>query len=117
MAGGIAGSSISLADAESVVGNGIPGPAGVESAPGALCRVGFGAGGGTPCPHVGKREAAGCLEDAAGSQQKGYYSATFYAGSQAAAGMEQLFAYMRGAQRPVTVAKQLARLAKHRLKH
>lgn len=51
------------------------------------------------------------------AQHQGYYSATFYADNQAAAGMEQLFAYMRGAQRPATVAKQLARLAKHRLKH
>lgn len=51
------------------------------------------------------------------AQQRGYYSATFCAGDQAAAGMEQLFAYIRGARRPVTVAKQLARLAKHRLKH
>lgn len=50
------------------------------------------------------------------AQQNGYYSAEFESFGQASARMEQFQVYVRDAQNPTAVAKQLGRLIKHKLK-
>lgn len=49
------------------------------------------------------------------AQANGYYTATFETPAQASARMAQLSIYMRAGQTPAVLAKQLGRLAKHRL--
>lgn len=49
------------------------------------------------------------------AQANGYYTAVFQTSSQASAQMVQLAAYMQAGQTPAVLAKQLGRLAKHRL--
>ena len=50
------------------------------------------------------------------AQANGYYTATFQTLAQASARTVQLSAYMQAGQTPTALAKQLGRLAKHRLK-